>query len=68
MGSLSLRSACLSPPPIAEFVRWLQYHRLLRSIAPQTTSLIDIYDEEHLSVPKSSKSLSWHTVVSKVFW
>jgi len=48
-----------------EFVRWLQYYRLLRNIAPQTTSLIDLYDEEHFSVPKNPKSFAWHAGIVK---
>ncbi len=67
IGSLSLRSARSSLPPIVEFVRQLRYYRLLCNIAPQTTSPIDIYDEKHFSVPKNSKSLTWHATMSKVF-
>jgi len=48
-----------------EFVRGLQEYRLLLTLAPQTTSPIDLYDEKHFSVPKNPKSLTWHTVSSK---
>jgi len=46
-----------------EFARWLQCYGLLRNLAPQTTSLIDLYDEEHVQFLRIQRA----TVYSKLF-
>jgi len=54
--SFSLRSACSSPPPLVEFVGWLQQYGLLLTTAPQTTSLTDISEDWHFSANQISKN------------